>query len=182
MLLPQTAEYALRATIRIAEHQHAAPPPSAGAWVRVGDIAAAVGVPRNYLSKTLHQLVRAGVLVSSRGPAGGFRLAVPAAELTLARVAGVFAQPNGAAYGAPYGPAPAHRCLLGSGPCGSVPGCPVHERWRPVATRVAAFFGTTTIADVIGDAIVDAGQERARADVPLPPSPPRRAARQESIP
>jgi Rrf2 family protein len=178
MLLPQTAEYALRATIRIADHQRAAP----GAWVRVGDIAAAVDVPRNYLSKTLHQLVRAGVLVSTRGPAGGFRLAVPADELTLARVATVFA-----AGAEPHG----QRCLLGTGPCGANPDCPVHTRWKPVATRVAAFFGSTTIGDVLGrpdglptaaDDRVLAGPERARGDLPSPPSPTRRPARQESTP
>ena len=177
MLLPQTAEYALRATLRIAERQRAAP----DAWVRVADIAAAVDVPRNYLSKTLHQLARAGVLVSARGPAGGFRLAVPADELTLARVAGVFPASHGASHGAsPDEPhaAPGARCLLGTGPCGVDPTCPVHARWKPVAARMTAFFGTTTIGDVLGDA----GPERARADHPFPPSPPRRTARQESIP
>ena len=154
MLLPQTAEYALRATIRIAAHERAAP----GAWVRVGDIAPDVDVPRNYLSKTLHQLVRAGVLVSARGPAGGFRLAVPAEELTLARVTGVFAEPLH------------HRCLLGTGPCGANPDCPVHARWRPVSSRMATFFATTTIHDVIGpmtgaDDRAAAGPERARGDL-----------------
>jgi Rrf2 family protein len=175
MLLPQTAEYALRATIRIADRQRAAP----DAWVRVGDIAESVDVPRNYLSKTLHQLVRAGVLVSTRGPAGGFRLAAPAEETTLARVAGVFSPPHG------------ERCLLGTGPCGADPTCPVHSRWRPVASRMAAFFGSTTIGDVIGrpdgrpagaDDRVAAGPEGARGDLPSPPSPTRRRARQESTP
>lgn len=170
MLLPLTAEYSLRATIHIAARQRAVP----GAWVRVGEIAAAVDVPRNYLSKTLHQLVRAGVLVSTRGPTGGFRLAVPAERLTLARVAGVFAEP------------PNQRCLLGTGPCGANPRCPVHAGWKPVASRIAAFFSWTTIGDVIGsigaDDHVAAGPERARGDLPSSPSPTRRLTRQESTP
>ena len=171
MLLPQTAEYALRATIRIATNQRAAP----GAWVRVGDIAGAVDVPRNYLSKTLHQLVRAGVLASTRGPSGGFRLAIPAEQLTLARVAGVFTPPLN------------QRCLLGTGPCGANPDCPVHGRWKPVAARMADFFGSTTIGDVIAtpngaDQCVAAGPAGARGDLPSPPSPTPRPARQESTP
>ena len=137
MLLPQTAEYALRAVIHIAARQRAVP----GALVRVPDIAHAVDVPRNYLSKTLHQLARAGVLASSRGPAGGFRLAVPAAALTFERVIGVFGeQPHG------------RRCLLGTGPCGANPACPVHARWKPVAGTVTAYFATTTIADALDGA------------------------------
>ena len=40
------------------------------------------------------------------------------------------------------------RCLLGTGACGENPGCPVHERWLPVAVASDRFFHTTTIADL----------------------------------
>lgn len=134
MLLPQTAEYALRATIYIAANAHRGP-------VRVHAMATALDVPRNYLSKTLHQLARAGVLASTRGPAGGFRLAVPAGELTLQRVVARFADTG------------ERRCLLANRPCGEDPACPVHERWASVAQAMHAFFGRTTIADLVaGDA------------------------------
>ena len=56
MLLSQTSEYALRAVLHIAARSRP---------VSVGEIAEAVGVPQNYLSKTLHQLARAGVLASA---------------------------------------------------------------------------------------------------------------------
>lgn len=140
MLLPQTAEYALRAVIHIAACERAMP----GALVRVPDIAGAVDVPRNYLSKTLHQLARAGVLASSRGPTGGFRLAVPPEALTFARVVGPFAEQL-----------QARRCLLGRGPCGENPDCPVHARWKPVVGGITRYFETTTIADAL-DGRVDA--------------------------
>ena len=39
------------------------------------ELAKALGVPRNYLSKTLHRLTRERILASSRGKGGGFRLA-----------------------------------------------------------------------------------------------------------
>jgi Rrf2 family protein len=41
------------------------------------------GVPAPYLTKHLQALVRAGVLDSVPGPRGGFRLARPAADLTV---------------------------------------------------------------------------------------------------
>ncbi|MGZ8753176.1 MAG: RrF2 family transcriptional regulator [Acidimicrobiia bacterium] len=41
------------------------------------------GVPAPYLTKHLQALVRAGVLESVPGPRGGFRLARPAADLTV---------------------------------------------------------------------------------------------------
>ena len=130
LLLPQTAEYAVRAVLHIAEHGDVRP-------LRVGQIADALDVPRNYLSKTLHQLARAGVLTSARGPNGGFRLAVASDQLTLDRVVSTFTGPT------------TPRCLLRDTPCGDSPTCAVHARWAPVAARLHDFFGATAVADLI---------------------------------
>ncbi|HEX2781919.1 MAG TPA: Rrf2 family transcriptional regulator [Gemmatimonadaceae bacterium] len=128
MLLPQTAEYALRAVLHIASHEGPA---------RVGQIASAIDVPQNYLSKTLNQLVRVGVLTSARGPAGGFQLALPPDALTLERIVSAFSGMR------------ARRCLLGMGTCGEVPHCAAHVRWSPVGTQVSDFFARTTVADLL---------------------------------
>ena len=128
-MLSQTAEYALRAVLYIA-----AQPPDR--YVRVPELAARTAVPRNYLSKTLYQLTRAGVLESARGPTGGFRLAGAAAALTLAQVVAPFTGPD------------TRRCLLHDRPCGSTTACAAHVRWTPVAREMHAFFGTTTVADL----------------------------------
>ena len=128
MLLPQTAEYALRAVLHIAAHDRP---------VRVAEIATSLDVPQNYLSKTLHQLARAGILASTRGPAGGFRLAVPPERLTLQRVVSKFATAGG------------RRCLLGHGLCGEIPSCTVHTRWAPVAAQMRDFYEATTVADLL---------------------------------
>lgn len=130
MLLPQTAEYALRAVLHIAAQRDQRP-------LRVNEIATALAVPRNYLAKTLHRLAQEGVLLSSRGPLGGFRLAVEPRELTLARIVAPFAETAG------------HRCLLGDGPCADASSCRVHARWKNVARQMDAFFGTTTVAEVL---------------------------------
>lgn len=130
MLLPQTAEYALRAVLHIAAH-----PP--GQSVRVNQIADAIDVPRNYLAKTLHRLTQEGVLRSSRGPTGGFRLAVAPDALTLARIVSPFAEMTG------------RRCLMGNRPCGDATACAIHARWKPVAHHMDAFFGATTVAELL---------------------------------
>lgn len=129
MWLTTTAQTALRAVLYIAEQGVDAP-------IRVEDIATALGGPRNYLSKTLHALARAGVLRSSRGPGGGFQLAEPPDVLTLARVV------------EPFEPADDRRCLVGRPHCGDANPCQAHRRWSSVADQVEAFFGETTIADL----------------------------------
>ena len=74
-MLSQTAEYALRAMVWIADH------PSEPQTAQV--IAAGMQVPRNYLSKVMRQLVEHGVLRGQRGKSGGFCLARPVSEISV---------------------------------------------------------------------------------------------------
>jgi Rrf2 family protein len=131
-MLSQTAEYALRAVLYLAEHAEDRP-------VRVGEMAQALRIPRNYLAKTLHQLARHGVLVSLRGKRGGFQLAVRPERLPLSRVITPFDRIE-----------ERRRCLLGRSQCSDRSACAAHTRWKDVAEKVAEFFRDTTVADVLG--------------------------------
>jgi Rrf2 family protein len=141
-LLSQTSEYALRAVLYLAMRGGEGP-------VKIDEIAGALEVPRNYLSKTLHQLARAGVLSSGRGKHGGFRLGRPAEEMTLGDVV------------LPFEPAAlARRCLLGEGECSDETACAAHARWKRVAEPMLAFFHETTVAALVeGRAGVRTGDE-----------------------
>lgn len=130
MLVSQTVEYALRAVLHIARDP-------GGDSVRVGDIADAIDVPRNYLSKTLHRLARARILTSSRGPTGGFQLARPPQQITLAQIA------------APFSRMGERVCLLGQPSCGDDRPCAAHSRWKLVAEQAEEFFNHTTVADLL---------------------------------
>jgi len=125
-----TTEYAIRAVIYIAEHESAGP-------VSAGDTAAALDAPVNYLAKTLHGLVRAGLLESTRGKGGGFRLVDPADTVSLLAVASVFDRID-----------ERPRCLLGRPLCRDDQPCAMHERWKPLAEEFAAFLRETTVADL----------------------------------
>jgi Rrf2 family protein len=130
-MLSQTAEYALRTVLYLAARQE-------DGLFRVSEIAGELGIPQNYLSKTLHVLARAGVLHSSRGKHGGFRLARPAGELSLAEVVAPFNGPTGARI-----------CLLGRVACSDSDPCPAHGRWKSVSTEVSTFFRETKVSDLL---------------------------------
>lgn len=75
-MLTQTAKYAIRALVFLAEQESAA-------FQQTNDVAKATGIPANYLGKTLQKLAHGRVLDSQKGLHGGFRPARPADEITL---------------------------------------------------------------------------------------------------
>lgn len=127
MWLNSTAQTALRAVVYLCQRapDHKVP---------VDEIAKAIGLPRNYLSKTLNALRRSGVLTASRGPGGGFGLARPANEITLADLI------------KPFVPVGGRRCLLGRKHCSDVDPCCAHAQWSRVVTATERFFNQTTVA------------------------------------
>ncbi|HPG26725.1 MAG: RrF2 family transcriptional regulator [Spirochaetaceae bacterium] len=130
-LLSQTSRYALQATAYMAECEDGAH------RATVGDIASALGVPRNYLSKILHQLAKRGILTSTRGPGGGFRLATPPEQIRLIEIIETVE------------PRPAAReCLLGRPVCSDTTPCSAHDRWREVNDAMTRFLEETTLADL----------------------------------
>lgn len=134
MILNQSADYALRAVLFLARSDEQGP-------LNADVVAGALGVPRNYLGKVLNQLVQYDVLVSERGPRGGFSLAAPAREIVLKSVI------------APFQEMPRRNvCLLGNRPCNAARPCDAHERWRRMSDPVSKFFTETTIEDMIAEA------------------------------
>ena len=98
-MLSQTAEYALRTVLYLADRDD-------DRLIGADELADALGVPRNYLSKTLHRLTRERILASARGKGGGFRLATDPRRLTLFRVVEPFDAISAE-----------RRCLLGRPAC-----------------------------------------------------------------
>ena len=131
-MLSSTADYALRAILVLARASDERP-------LRADEIARATGSPANYLAKTLNALAKAGLVTSTRGPFGGFVLAIPAAELTLAHIIDCFDEPR-----------PQTRCLLGSAPCDPRRPCTAHQRWTAIRNTRRAALADTTVADLLG--------------------------------
>jgi len=84
MRLSAKTEYASLAMLELARRQHDEEP------VRIREIADAHGVPSRFLVQILLQLKAAGLVASTRGASGGYRLARDAAAITLADIRDVF--------------------------------------------------------------------------------------------
>lgn len=73
------ADYAVRAVIELADSKPDAPR-------KVDDVAQAQGIPVSFLENILTQLRSSGIVRSQRGPEGGYWLAHPADEVSLAQI------------------------------------------------------------------------------------------------
>jgi Rrf2 family protein len=73
------ADYAVRAAIELAHAEQGSPR-------KMDDVAKAQEIPISFLENILTQLKSSGIVRSQRGPEGGYWLARPAAETTLAAI------------------------------------------------------------------------------------------------
>lgn len=133
-MFSRTSEHALRAVLYIARRD--------GRPCTADEIAAGLAAPQNYMSKTLHELARRGILKGTRGPKGGFTLTVPATQLTIGAIVDCFDTRRTAT-----------ACLLGGRPCSPSSPCDVHERWTALSTAARAPLHGTTIAELLGDEV-----------------------------
>ena len=79
MRISAKADYAVRAVVELAAADGEKP-------VKAERVATAQGIPLNFLENILGELRHASIVRSHRGAEGGFRLARPASEVTVADV------------------------------------------------------------------------------------------------
>lgn len=128
-MISQTAEYALRAVVYLAENKSGAR--------TIQQIASGSQSPAGYLAKVMKDLAREGVVVSQRGPGGGFVLSREPADITLYDIVNAV-DPIVRITQCPLG-RPEHESKL----------CILHERLDEAARLVEESFRATTVADVI---------------------------------
>ena len=85
-MLSQRARYAMKALLYLADHRDRAA-------VQIGEIAEAQAIPRKFLELILLDLKKAGMVESSRGKAGGYRLSRPSSDISFGEVIRLFDGP-----------------------------------------------------------------------------------------
>lgn len=103
-------------------------------------VAARTGIPAPTVAKVMGLLTRGGLLASSRGVAGGFRLARMPAAISVADIVE-----------AVEGPIALTNCQQGEVSACTLEGsCAVRPHWRPINVAVRAALGAVKLADLAG--------------------------------
>ncbi|MDX1618069.1 MAG: Rrf2 family transcriptional regulator [Balneolaceae bacterium] len=143
-----SCHYGLQAMIYIALHANE------DTNVELNRIAGEQNIPKHFLSKILQQLVKNKLLVSMKGPTGGFNLSRPADDITLIEVVeaidglDMFTQ-----------------CGIGLKMCDDDHPCPIHHDYKKIRQRIQHLFETKTLKELSED--VESGESIVSLDKPL---------------
>jgi len=144
MRMSAKAEYGVRAMIQLA----AAEP---GVVVKTDDLAHAQGIPAQFLVDILSDLRADRLVRSHRGREGGYELARPAEQISIADVLRCIDGPLASVRDIGLGDLPY------SGPTTALT-----DVWRALRASMRAVLETTTLADVAGGALPDQISDLAR--------------------
>lgn len=128
--LTKRGDYAVRAMLALAR----AP---GGRLLSVRRIAEEMAIPVRFLPQVMGDLAAAGLVEATTGRAGGYRLARPAAEVTLLDVVE-----------AVEGDSRRRACVLRGGPCGLDGHCDVHDIFFAAQDAMLAILGAARLADL----------------------------------
>ena len=131
MRISAKADYAVRGMIELA----AAGP---GAVVKGERLAEAQAIPLHFLENILGDLKQAGLISTRRGPEGGYRLARPAADVTVADVIRAVEGPLASV----RGDRPESLTYDGSA-------APLQQVWIALRSNVRAVLETVSIDDLV---------------------------------
>ena len=105
------------------------------------DLAARARLEPPTVSKLLKMLGQAGLVESFRGASGGYRLARPAADISVADIVTAMEGPIGVT-----------ECSLHDGLCDHETHCGVRANWRRISVAVEAALRSVTLADMLDPA------------------------------
>lgn len=131
MFITTKGRNALKVMLDLAQHENGAP-------VSLTDIAERVKESQKYLESTVAQLSSAGLIVSSRGKSGGYRLAKAPQDYTVAEI-----------IVAAEGSLAPVSCLDSFPPCENAGNCLSLPLWRELDDVIMGFLKSKTLQDLI---------------------------------
>jgi Rrf2 family transcriptional regulator, iron-sulfur cluster assembly transcription factor len=118
IMFSRQCEYALQAVTYLALKDPEA-------MTSAKDLTQKLDIPYHFLAKILQSLVHKGLLISQKGPTGGFALGMPAKEITLFHIVEAI---DGVSF--------TNECVLGFPECSGNNPCAVHDAWGGLRDQI----------------------------------------------
>lgn len=130
MKLTTKGRYAVTAMLDLAVHNGEGP-------IALADISERQGISLSYLEQLFAKLRKTGLVASTRGPGGGYRLNRVPEQIAIADVVTAVDEQVDAT-----------RCG-GSGNCNGEGRCLTHDLWEELSQQIRGFLSGVSLADVI---------------------------------
>ena len=127
--LTRRGDYAVRGMLALAR--------ASQLQLTAAEIATATAIPAGYVPQVMGDLVRGGLVANRRGRRGGYRLARPAAEVSLLAIVE-----------AVEGDSRRRTCVLRGGPCRREGACDVHDAFSRAQEALIGSLESVSLADV----------------------------------
>ncbi|MDZ4808682.1 MAG: Rrf2 family transcriptional regulator [Bacteroidota bacterium] len=132
MVFSKTFGYALRGVLYVALTNEVKP------RVQLEEIAIQLSVPRHFLGKVMKKLVKEGVLISIKGPYGGFSVNETTLKIPLLRLIEITGEPE--EFGS---------CVLRLRKCNAQNPCPMHRQIETLRRQWQSLLASTKIGDLL---------------------------------
>jgi Rrf2 family transcriptional regulator, iron-sulfur cluster assembly transcription factor len=134
MNLSKSFGYALRGILYVAKLR------DENRKIQIDEIASNLSVPKHFLGKIMQQIVKSGLLRSTKGPYGGFFLAHDTLNTPLIKLVEIT-----------DGLEQYKICVLKLKYCNGLSPCPLHHEIESIRSKFLAVFTETTIGDLLKD-------------------------------
>lgn len=108
-----------------------------GKKVSIRELARKLKIPYHFLAKIFQELVYKNILISQKGPYGGFSLALPPRKISLYHIVK-----------AVDGEDLTSRCVMGLHRCSEKNPCPVHDEWGKIRERIYSMLASKSVAEL----------------------------------
>jgi Rrf2 family iron-sulfur cluster assembly transcriptional regulator len=161
MELSTRGRYAVMAMVDLAAREIALLP---SASVSLAEIAQRQQLSQPYLEQLFAKLRRAGLVCSTRGPGGGYRLARTAADIAIAAIVAAVEEPTKTTRCEAGGTG----CLVTADPSKGGAQCQTHDLWVELGRQIDLFLNGVSLADVVSGRVT--GRAAAMAPLALEPA------------
>ncbi|HPS66112.1 MAG TPA: Rrf2 family transcriptional regulator [Ignavibacteria bacterium] len=127
VLFSRQCEYGIQAVLYIAAK-------GKDAVVSSQEISEVLGIPREFVSKTLQLLCKCGITASIRGNSGGFYIKKNSGKIHLLDIVKAI-----------DGKDILESCVLGFPECSSSNPCPMHKKWKKLRENISDILSTESI-------------------------------------
>jgi len=113
--------------------------------VALADIARRQEISLSYLEQLFSKLRKSGIVISARGPGGGYQLAYPMEQTRIADIILSVEEPIRAT-----------RCEAGSikGCTGQSGRCITHDLWEELGRQIHIYLSSVTLADIVNGRVL----------------------------